>query len=87
MKKLFIFILVCICFAFSSCAVMGKNLRTMATYKDPETIGGTWTVTSQGKTYEHLKCTYWGTNDDTAIFKDSTGHAYVFSGTMSAVQE
>ncbi len=87
MKKLFIVLLVGLCFIASSCAVAGKSLRTMATYKDPETIGGLWTVTSQNKTYEHLKCTYWGTSDDTAIFKDSNGHIYVFSGTMSAVQE
>lgn len=56
-----------------------KIYRTAVTYKDPETIGGTWTVTSCGNTYHNLKCIYWGTEDDTAIFKDAEGKTYCFS--------
>ena len=87
MKKAFIGMVLLCCMVLSSCAIATKRFRSTVTYKDPETIGGKWTVTSQGKTYEHLKCTYWGMEDDTAIFEDSLGHIYIFSGTMSAVQE
>lgn len=87
MKKLFLVLLVVLSFIFISCERLKKDWGMNFTYKDPQTIGGRWTVTSGNKTYEHLKCTYWGTEDDTSIFEDYDGHIYVFSGTMSAVKE
>ena len=86
MKKLFLIITVCFCVMITSCK-WAKDVRTSFTYKDPQTIGGKWTVTSINKTYEHLKCIYWGTEDDTAIFENDNGRIYVFSGTMNAIQE
>lgn len=85
MKKI-IFALFCL-IMLSSCSKTFKKYRSQFTYKDPETIGGSWTVTSCGITYNHLKCVYWGTKDDTAVFKDSEGKVYCFSGTMNAIQE
>lgn len=87
MKKLFLIAIVCFCVIITSCSRLAKDVKIGFTYKDPQTIGGKWTVTSINKTYEHLKCVYWGTEDDTAIFEDNDGHIYVFSGTMNAMQE
>lgn len=69
-----------------SCTV-GKSFSQTFTYKDPQTIGGFWTVIdASNNKYEHCKCTYWGTNDDTAIF-DYNGKPLCISGNITLIKE
>ena len=85
MKKILI-LMICGCLMFSSCTV-GKNFSQAFTYKDPQTIGGLWTVIDgSGNKYEHCKCTYWGTNDDTAIFTHN-GKIVCISGNVTVIEE
>ena len=54
----------------------------------PQTIGGKWTISfDNGDTYEHAKCVYWGTTDDTSVWELMDGSTVIQSGTMHAVQE
>lgn len=89
MKKIiyFLTILIFIC-CLSSCAAYRKEWSQATSYKDPQTIGGYWTVTMQtGQTFYHVKCTYWGTADDTAVFQTSDGKIICQSGACVCVQE
>lgn len=71
-----------------SCSVAMKNMSTMSSYKDPQTIGGYWTVTMQtGQTFNHVQCTYWGTDDDTAVFKMDDGTTICQSGAVVCIKE
>lgn len=70
-----------------SCAVERKAWSQMATYKDPQSLGGYWNVTMQtGQTFNHVKCTYWGTNDDTAVFQMDDGTLICQSGAVVCVE-
>lgn len=58
MKKIIPIVLVLL---LSGCAVAQKEWSQSFSYKDPQTIGGRWTVHfPDGSTYENAKCTYWG---------------------------
>ena len=64
-----------------------KNFSQMATYKDPQSLGGYWNVTMQtGQTFNHVKCTYWGTDDDTAVFQMDDGTLICQSGAVVCVE-
>ena len=70
-----------------SCAKERKAWSQAASYKDPQTLGGYWDVTMQtGQTFSHVKCTYWGTDDDTAVFEMSDGTLVVQSGACVCVR-
>ena len=88
MRKLTILILIiALCILLSSCAADRKSWSQAVTYKDPQTIGGYWDVTMQtGQTFNHVKCTYWGTNDDTAVFEMDNGTLIVQSGACVCVR-
>lgn len=88
MKKFFIIlIVVLISISFMSCAAERKAWSQAATYKDPQTIGGYWDVTMQtGQTFYHVKCTYWGTDDDTAVFQMDDGTLICQSGAVVCVK-
>lgn len=87
MKKILVVMLVLSSLALTSCSVMKKNFRTMATYKDPETSGGYWDITLlTGQTFKHVKCTYWGTADDTACFVTDDGTLIFQSGPVTCVK-
>lgn len=86
MKKIII-LTFCVIFTLTSCARFNKNLRTTLTYKDPETMGGYWDVTTQtGQVFNHVKCTYWGTEDDTATFVMDDGTIIIQSGAVVCVR-
>lgn len=82
------FIVLClVIFMMGSCARIHKNITSKATYKDPETIGGYWNVTMQtGEYFERVKCLYWGTDDDTAVFQTAEGRLIVQSGACTCIQ-
>jgi len=70
-----------------SCAAERKAWSQMASYKDPQVIGGYWNVTMQtGQTFNHVKCTYWGTDDDTAVFQMDDGTLICQSGAVVCVK-
>lgn len=70
-----------------SCAAELKGLSQAASYKDPQTLGGYWDVTMQtGQTFNHVKCTYWGTADDTAVFETDDGTVICQSGAVVCVR-
>lgn len=72
--------------SFPSCYQM-KAVSKDLSYKDPQTIGGTWDITTaSGLVYEDAVCTYWGTDDDTAIFSLPDGRILALSGSYSLVQ-
>ena len=82
MKKCFvILLLIVIVISLNSCEIAKKNFSSMTTYKDPQMVGGYWNVTMQtGQTFNHVKCTYWGTDDDTAVFQLDDGKIICQSG-------
>ena len=72
---------------FVSCAGERKAWSQSATYKDPQTIGGYWDVTMQtGQTFNHVKCVYWGVDDDTAVFKMDDGTLVCQSGACVCIE-
>lgn len=87
MKKVLLVICVLIlAFAVSCTAADRKLLSQHHTYKDPQMIGGYWDVTMQtGQTFKHVKCTYWGTDDDTAVFQMDDGRIICQSGACVCV--
>lgn len=89
MKKI-IFVLSIVAFVVIlsvSCALERKSWSQAATYKDPQTIGGYWDVTMQtGQTFYHVRCTYWGTDDDTAVFVMDNGTTICQSGACVCVE-
>lgn len=86
MKKLYVVLVVLIVFVLSSCEVMKKEFQQSTTYKDPQTVGGYWNVTMQtGQTFNHVRCTYWGTDDDTAVFQMDDGTTICQSGAVVCV--
>lgn len=72
---------------FVSCAADRKAWSQQTSYKDPQTLGGYWDVTMQtGQTFYHVKCTYWGTSDDTAVFQLDDGTLICQSGACVCIQ-
>ena len=89
MKKITILALVAtILVLLSSCSYSLKGISQELSYSDPQTIGGKWTVSfDNGDTYHGAVCSYWGTTDDTSVWKLSDGIVMIQSGTCHAVQE
>lgn len=89
MKRLsLIFLFASVLIIFSSCSYSMKELSKELIYEDPQTIGGTWTVSFEnGDTFHGAKCTYWGTTDDTSVWELSDGRKLIQSGTVHAVSE
>ena len=86
-KTIAVILAIAIMLTATSCSVFRKNIRTMATYKDPETMGGYWNITTQtGQEFNHVKCTYWGTEDDTACFVMDDGTLVFQSGAVTCVR-
>lgn len=86
MKKIMPIILIFVLF-LSSCAVAQKGWSQGFTYKDPQTLGGYWTVHfPDGSIYENAKCTYWGTEDDTSVWELKDGTTLIQSGTVWATK-
>lgn len=74
--------------SFTSCSYALKEFSQELTYSDPQTIGGKWTVSfDNGDTYHGAVCSYWGTTDDTSVWKLPDGTVMIQSGTCHAVQE
>ncbi len=88
MKKILLIILIFgIIFSLMSCAADRKAWSQTMSYKDPQTIGGYWDVTMQtGQTFNHVKCVYWGTNDDTAVFELDDGTLICQSGAVVCIR-
>lgn len=89
MKKITIIALVAaILVLLSSCSYSLKGISQELSYSDPQTIGGKWTVSfDNGDTYRGAVCSYWGTTDDTSVWKLPDGTVMIQSGTCHAVQE
>lgn len=88
MKKIIIFVLiVAAVFSLTSCEQLRKELRSTVSYKDPETIGGYWDITTQtGQEFKHVICSYWGTTDDTACFVTDDGALIFQSGAITCIR-
>ena len=90
MKKIVVllFVLVfAVTLLITSCAMEKKAWSQAASYKDPQTIGGYWDVTMQtGQTFYHVRCTYWGVDDDTAVFELDNGTIICQSGACVCVE-
>lgn len=69
--------------------VARKNLSKTLTYRDPQTIGGYWTVVDgSGNRYEHCRCVYWGTEDDTSIYEEGPKRSIIcISGNVTLIKE
>lgn len=89
-KKFIVIVIVLLAtlFCCASCEVLKKNISQSTSYKDPQTIGGYWTVTMQtGQTFYHAKCSNWRTEDDTAVFEMDDGTLICQSGAVVCVKE
>ena len=88
MKKITVIIMILlVIFSLTSCKIFRKNISQMASYKDPQSLGGYWNVTMQtGQTFNHVKCIYWGTDDDTAVFQMDDGTLICQSGAVVCVE-
>ena len=88
MKKFLILLFVLITiFSLVSCAAQRKEFSQMASYKDPQSLGGYWDITLQtGQVFDHVKCVYWGTSDDTAVFEMDDGTIICQSGAVVCVR-
>ena len=65
-----------------------KEFNQQFSYQDPQTLGGTWTVSfDNGDTYHGATCSYWGTTDDTSVWTLPDGTRLIQSGNVHAVQE
>lgn len=87
MKKLMVILIAIIVLLSSvSCALERKAWSQAASYKDPQTLGGYWNVTMQtGQAFDHVKCIYWGTEDDTSVFEMDDGTLICQSGACVCV--
>ena len=82
-----IIILVTFTIILTSCSELSKDLQISMTYKDPQTMGGTWTVIdSNNNKFENCVCTYWGKQDDTAMFIWN-GTELCISGNVTLIKE
>ena len=86
-KALVILFAIAIILSLASCAGYKKEWSQMTSYKDPQSLGGYWNVTMQtGQTFNHVRCTYWGTADDTAVFEMDDGTLICQSGAVVCVR-
>ena len=86
-KTVVLLVAILLVFALVSCAAERKSWSQAATYKDPQTLGGYWDVTMQtGQVFTHVKCIYWGTADDTAVFVADDGTLICQSGACVCVE-
>ena len=87
-KFVIMILLLTVLFGCVSCTAAGKkNWSQTFTYKDPQSVGGYWNVTMQtGQVFNHVKCIYWGTNDDTAVFEMDDGTLICQSGAVVCVK-
>lgn len=87
MKKLVVILIsIIVLFSSVSCALDRKAWSQATSYKDPQTLGGYWNVTMQtGQIFEHVKCIYWGTDDDTSVFEMDDGTLICQSGACVCV--
>lgn len=87
MKKFFIILLIVIVIFISLCiAYTRKNFSQAFTYQDSQTIDGLWTVMfDNGDIYEHLICSYWGTEDDIFTWQLPNGRELIQSGNIHAI--
>lgn len=89
MKNRIIKIIIFVTFTIilTSCSELSKDLQISMTYKDPQTMGGTWTVIdSNNNKFENCVCTYWGKQDDTAMFIWN-GTDLCISGNITLIKE
>lgn len=90
MKKIILVILVITfmtAMLMTSCELEKKAWSRSTTYKDPQTIGGYWDVTMQtGQVFTHVRCVYWGVDDDTAVFELDNGTIICQSGACVCVE-
>lgn len=87
MKTKILFISLLVLVALTSCGYSVKALSRGATYKDPQSIGGYWTIYfDNGDVYENVICSYWGMEDDTSVWEKTDGTMLVQSGACHAVQ-
>ena len=73
-------------FGLTSCKSC-EGLNNEFRYTNPRKDGGTYTVYQNNLKFEHLRCIYWSTDDDDAIFKDADGIIYYINGTSIIVKE
>lgn len=87
MKAKILFICLLVLVALTSCGYSIKALSREATYKDPQSIGGYWTIYfDNGDVYENVICSYWGMEDDTSVWEKTDGTMLIQSGACHAVQ-
>lgn len=89
MKKFIsLFLVFVLIFGLTSCSYKMKEFQKNFIYQDPQTIGGTWTISfPNGDVYKGSKCIYWGTTDDTSVWELLNGKILIQSGTVHAIQE
>lgn len=87
MKKLFI-VLIVVSLLFMGCKLRSiENIRNNFNYENPRTINCTFTVIQNGIKICGLKCVYWSTEDDDALFITEDGKKVFVNGSSIIIQE
>lgn len=87
MKRTIVLIFAVMLMLIVSCTAADKKMWSQRhSYKDPQMVGGYWDVTMQtGQIFSHVRCLYWGTDDDTAVFEMDNGRIVCQSGACVCV--
>lgn len=87
MKKIISVAIMALSFGLIGCTREWETTMNNFTYVNPRKAGGTYTVIQNGVEINHLKCVYWATKDDDAVFEAPNGKLVFVNGSSVIIQE
>ena len=87
MKKIIFLIGAISCLGFCSCTRGFERVKNNYAYTNPRKEGKVYTVIQNGTEINHLRCIYWGTEDDDSIFENSNGKKIWVNGSSIIIEE
>ena len=87
MKKIISAMVMVLSFGLVGCTRNWESTVNNFTYTNPKKAGGTYTVIQNSTEINHLKCVYWATEDDDAVFEAPNGKLVFVNGSSVIIQE
>lgn len=87
MKKVIFLIGIIACLGLCSCTRKLEAFRNNYAYSNPRQENKIYTVIQNGTEINHLRCIYWGTEDDDSIFENSEGKKIWVNGSSIIIEE